>query len=137
VSCEGVLGFEDELEGLFLDQVLVPPVGHGQSSNPGRQAGRFLKGPIPLAWLRRAAVLPGKALAVGLAVWFLSGLRGGRKDGLKLTRNTLEQLGVTDRWAKSRGLQALREAGLIEYVSKHGKNPVVTLLEVREDDAAV
>jgi hypothetical protein len=47
------------------------------SSKPPKIQGEFLKGPIPLAWLGRAAKLPGKAsLATALAVMFGTGQRG-------------------------------------------------------------
>ena len=45
------------------------------SRRPPRQIGHFVMGPIPLAWLGPATRLPGKALAVGLAIWYLRGLK--------------------------------------------------------------
>jgi hypothetical protein len=38
---------------------------------PGQE---FLCGPVPLPWLRRAATLRGKALAIGIALWFKAGV---------------------------------------------------------------
>ena len=35
----------------------------------------FLKGPIPLSWLIRASSEGGKALLVGIYIWFISGVR--------------------------------------------------------------
>ena len=35
----------------------------------------FIKGPIPLAWMMAAAMLPGKSLHVGLVLWYLAGLK--------------------------------------------------------------
>jgi len=89
-----------------------------------------------MAWLGRACALPGKALAVALAIWFLSGLRRGEKVGLKLTGEILKRFDVSDRWKKSRALTALREAGLIEVEQRPGKNPLVTIVEVKEAQAA-
>lgn len=37
---------------------------------PGR---RFLKGPIPWSWIAAAAILPSRALLVGLCLWRLAG----------------------------------------------------------------
>ena len=34
----------------------------------------FLKGPIPGEWLHRAAKLPGRALHVARALWYLAGV---------------------------------------------------------------
>jgi hypothetical protein len=38
-----------------------------------KRTDRFLKGPVPMPWLATAARLPGKALAVGIALWRLGG----------------------------------------------------------------
>src|SRR5271166_4644456 len=38
----------------------------------------FIKGPIPLAWITAAAMLPGKSLHAGLALWYLAGLKKTR-----------------------------------------------------------
>src|SRR5436190_17675163 len=71
---------------------------------------RFLKGPIPWAWLMRAAQLPGRALHIGVALWFLSGLT--RSFTVKLGGRPLAELGV-DRHSKYRALRQLENAGLI------------------------
>jgi DNA-binding transcriptional ArsR family regulator len=92
----------------------------------------FLRGPIPLPWLARASVLPGKALAVALALYFLSGLRGNQLHDLRLSSATLKRLGVGDRSTKYRALRALERAGLVRVVRQRGKNPLVTILQ---DDA--
>src|SRR5262249_22725018 len=55
---------------------------------PGRphKAHRFLKGPVPWPWLRRAMALPGKALAVGLMLWLQGGITGRRTVSFCLAR---------------------------------------------------
>ena len=45
------------------------------SKAPSIRPDLFLKGPIPLPWLAVAATLPGKALAVGIIIWFLQGIQ--------------------------------------------------------------
>src|SRR5262249_50139747 len=80
------------------------------SRRPSHQLGHFVKGPIPLAWLGSAAGLPGKALAVGLAIWFQRGLK--KCETVTLTGPILHQFGV-DRHAKYRALTALEKAGLV------------------------
>jgi len=52
--------------------------------------GRFLKGPIPLDWIIAAAKLPGKALHVGIALWFLAGLKRSRT--VVLTPSSMRQV---------------------------------------------
>jgi len=88
---------------------------------------RFLKGPIPWAWLMRAAELPGRALHTAVALWFLSGVT--RSETVKLSGRPLAELGV-DRHAKYRALAALEGAGLVRVTRSPGRNPVVTLLPV-------
>jgi hypothetical protein len=96
---------------------------------PKNQSDKFLKGPVPLAWLMSAARLPGKALAVGIVLWFRSGLLRSNKVSLPSTLLTL--FGV-DRHAKVRALNALEKASLIAVERCNGKNPIVTLLETTE-----
>jgi hypothetical protein len=62
----------------------------------------YLRGPIKLAWLQAAARLPGKALAVGIALWHLAGLRRTHSY-LPLSSERLAPFGVS-RYAKDRAL---------------------------------
>ena len=98
-----------------------------------RQGGEFIKGPIPLPWLSRAAGLPGKApLAVALAIRFEAGRR--RSNEIVLTTAILERFCV-NRKAKYRGLNALEEAKLVSVQRRLRRNPVVTILEVGDEHA--
>ena len=89
------------------------------------QSGHFLKGPVPLDWLERAADLPGKALTVGLALWFVVGLVGGNR--VKLKRKTLDRFKIS-RQAYHRALVKLSEAGLIVVEQEPGQSPSVTVI---------
>lgn len=92
-----------------------------------RIKGEFLKGPIPLAWLSKAARLRAKsALAVALAVWFESGRR--RSMEVKLTTDIPQRFGV-NRKAKYRALTALEREGLITVTRGPRRNPVVVIQE--------
>ena len=51
-----------------------PPETH-KVSNLWDATVPFIKGPIPLAWMMAAATPPGKCLHVGLALWYLAGLK--------------------------------------------------------------
>jgi hypothetical protein len=93
---------------------------------PRRPTGGFLKGPIPLPWLSSAARLPGKALAVGLALWFESGRK--RRRQVTLTGPILERFRVS-RFATYRALHFLEQAALVTVDRRVGKNPIVTLLD--------
>ena len=92
-----------------------------------KRGERFLKGPIPAEWLSRAAKLPGKALHVGLAVWFAAGLAKCRR--VKLTRGALALFGVGRRQTAYRGLKRLEESGLVAVDRGKGQNASVELLE--------
>jgi hypothetical protein len=75
-----------------------------------KRGEKFLKGPIPWIWLTRAAQQPGKALHVGIAIWFLAGVR--RTRTVRLSNHNLITLGV-ERNGKYRALCALEKAGLV------------------------
>lgn len=96
-----------------------------KSSRPPRRVqGTFLKGPIPMNWLQRAAKLSGKALHLGVALWFRAGLVGSLT--VKLANADLAAMGVA-RDAKYEGLQRLKAAGLITIEQQPGRAPTVTL----------
>ena len=91
---------------------------------------KFLKGPIPLNWLCKAAQLPGKSLQVAIAIWFLAGCNNS--STVKLNQAILTDFGVT-RYCKYRALEWLSGAGLIAVQEINGKNPLVTVLPVPEE----
>jgi hypothetical protein len=97
-----------------------------------RIKGRFIP-PIPMPWFDRAAVLPGKALAVGMVLWYLA--RRGRSQTVVLTQAALKQHGL-GRWAKYRALKALESAGLVSVRRRDRKNPQVTLLDSSAEPAS-
>jgi len=91
-----------------------------------RVQGRFLKGPIPLQPIARAARLPGQALAVYLAIHHRAALT--RNATVTLPKGLLEQFGVS-RDAKARALYALEQASLIAVERNSGKIARVRLLQ--------
>jgi len=103
--------------------IALKPKRESKPSRTGTK--RFLKGPIPLNWLGTAAKQSGKALHVGIALWFLSGLKRSRE--IALSQSTLSLFGVT-RHSGYRGLTELENAGLVSVDRHPGRNPVVTIL---------
>ena len=93
----------------------------------------FLKGPIPLAWLGTAAKLPGKTLATAVAIMFEVGRR--RSPEITLTTAILQRFGVS-RKAKYRALKHLQSAGLIAVHQKPRRNPVVKVLDIKDQTLA-
>lgn len=93
---------------------------------PRPQKGEaFLKGPIPLAWLERAARLPGKSLQAAVALWYAAGLT--RSARIPLSNVSGHRFGL-DRNAKYRALAWLERAGLVTVERKLGRAPIVTIL---------
>lgn len=86
---------------------------------------KFIRGPIPLEWIARANALPGKAGAVGLALWFLVGVQKSRT--VKLT-GEVERIAACGRKALYPALAALEKAGLVTVERKPGARAVVTIL---------
>lgn len=86
---------------------------------------KFIKGPIPLEWIARANALPGKAGAVGLALWFLVGVQKNRT--IKLT-GEVELIAACNRKTVYQALAAIEGAGLIAVHRKPGARAVVTIL---------
>ncbi|MGE0766247.1 MAG: hypothetical protein AB7L90_07255 [Hyphomicrobiaceae bacterium] len=92
-----------------------------------RRGERFLKGPVPLAWLEAAARLPGKSLHAGIALWYAAGL--ARSSAIPLSNIAGGAFGL-DRNAKYRALAWLEEAGLVKVERNLGRAPIVTILEL-------
>lgn len=93
---------------------------------PCEETKRFIKGPVPYDWMCRANALPGKAGAVGIALWFLVGVKRTRTFRLTID---IVRIARCTRKAIYRALEALEEAGLIQVVERRrGRKPVVTVL---------
>lgn len=85
----------------------------------------FLRGPISMEWLGRAAQLPGKTLHVAVALQWLRGMTGDKP--FKLTQKALDRLWVS-RDAASDGLSRLEREGLIRVERKAGQRPTIWIL---------
>ena len=85
----------------------------------------FLRGPVPLDWLGRAAALPGKTLNVAIALWWRHGMAKGKP--FKLTQQALKSLHV-ERDAASAGLVRLEQAGLIQVERRTGQRPIISIV---------
>ena len=115
-----------QIEKLKIDHQQWPEmVTISVSRTPPKCVEHFLKGPIPLAGLAEAGKLPGRALHVGMAIWYRYGLE--KSLTVSVSSKVLAEFGV-DRFAKRRALDALAEAKLISVVHHHGRNPIVTII---------
>jgi len=88
-------------------------------------SAQFIKGPVPLAWITQANALPGKAGAVGIALWFLAGVKKTR--AFRTTRQ-VEEIAACGRKAVYAALEALQAAGLIKFTPAKGARPAVEIL---------
>lgn len=93
-------------------------------ASPKLSMARFIKGPIPLEWVERAARLPGRSLHVALALWYLAGLK--RSMTVSVSNRALESFGI-DRFAKRRALDWMEKAGLVRVEKVNGRSPTVTI----------
>ena len=84
----------------------------------------FLRGPIPLAWLEKAAHLGGKALHVGVSLWFLAGVT--KSATVRFNQNKQERFGVK-RDAARRAIRLLEGAGLVSVTKGEGRCSLVSL----------
>ncbi len=92
-----------------------------------RRASRYLKGPVPLALLQKAASLPGKALALYLAIRHRFDLR--YTPEVTLPADYLAAWGI-DKDAKRRARATLEEAGLIRVAGRGpGRSIRVAIVE--------
>ena len=115
---------------MYIDDRSIPVKRVRHDSSTGRYIDAplnapFLKGPIPMAWLNEAAKLPGKALNLGIAIWWLAGM--SKTTAFKLTGKALDQLDIS-RDAASSALKRLEAQGLIRVQRLPGQRPTVEIL---------
>jgi DNA-binding MarR family transcriptional regulator len=95
-----------------------------------RRLDRFLKGPIPIKEIATAARLPGKALALLLAIHHRIDLTG--KAIITLPSGLLAELGIS-RDGKARGLNKLEQAGLIRVTRSSGRAAQIELQPTQKE----
>jgi DNA-binding transcriptional ArsR family regulator len=96
--------------------------GRRRVSSVGR---KFIAGPVDVDWLSQARRLGGPALWVGLALWFLRGLK--RSNSFAVSNLMMQEWDVLPD-AKSRALRKLEKAGLITIERRGKRSPRVTLV---------
>jgi hypothetical protein len=92
---------------------------------------KFVRGPIPMNWIRAAIPLGRKSINVVLAVWFLAGFK--RESQVKLTAATLADFDVTSQAARAI-LRRFETAGLVVVDRKRGRSPIITILDVNKSN---
>lgn len=95
------------------------------------RASHFIRGPILIEWVRQAAALPGKALVVGLAIYFKAGM-GKPDEPVPVSTQLLVRFGVPRRTGH-RAIDALESASLVEVDRHRGRAPRVKILAAPEE----
>ncbi len=109
------------------DLAALRDAAHGRPPRH-RPGDRFLRGPVPWDWLRRAAALPGKALAAGLLLWLEAGC--ARSRTVRFSKARSADLGCHPHTVR-RGLRQLEGARLVSVERLAGRSVNVTLLDAR------
>ena len=105
-------------------QVPVERVGTATCAcHKAHRAERFLKGPIPLSWIRDHIRDPADRLLLVLLAH--SDMQKTRV--LKVTADVLRDAGVESRKVVYRALSALEANGVLGVLRKRGRRPVVRL----------
>jgi len=105
----------------------------------GRASAPFIKGPLCREWIVRASRLRKPALIVALALYFRAGVvkddfirrKQAESRPIRCDRSMKKAFGISPS-QMSRGLQALREAGLIVVIKGGaGRCPVVAIVNIQ------
>ena len=104
----------------------LPAAPRSNRKTPSRREP-FLKGPIPLPWLAKAATLRKPALPAGLCLWFHRGV--SCQTQIRVSGSVRKKLGLSA-GQMLRGLRALSQANLIRFTKTgRGRCAVVEIVE--------
>ena len=115
---------EVKIGSIDLSDILRQQGLNSVKANPSK---KFYVRTIPLPWVMKVTALRGKSAAVGIVLWYLSGV--SKKSTVILSGVQLKKFGI-HRLAGSRALKWLELAALVRVERKDNKSPRVTILEV-------
>jgi hypothetical protein len=95
---------------------------------PRPRKGEAYCGPLPMSWVERAAVLPGRAWHLACALWFEASCARGKSASVRLPAKTRRRFGLADRYTFYRALRTLEVEGLVRVRTWPGQSPLITLL---------
>jgi hypothetical protein len=113
------------LRDIDLDKELGIYTPNKPNPLPKRQPGLFIKGPIPLDWLKKANNLGGSTGLVATMLWFYAGIACSKT--IKLDSKIDDVTGLT-RQTRQGILKRLEWHGLIKLFPQRGGYPRVTIL---------
>ena len=94
---------------------------------------RFIKGPIPLDWVKASSVCGRRSIDVAVILWFAAGIQ--RSNPFKLSQTVLSELVIPAKTAR-RILIRMQSIGIVVVDFHRGRSPLVTILDLpasRED----
>lgn len=115
--------FDKNISADNIDQQLVDTPTLKRARTKRRR--RFVKGPIPLPWVRDHCKDPAFRLLLVIKAW--SAML--KSDAVKLSADLLRDAGIGDRQMAYRALATLESMGTIEVVRLKGRRPSVKLLD--------
>jgi hypothetical protein len=104
------------------------PLKDAKQKKPKRKKYKLFVPNIPLPWIMPVFNLSGDALKMAIIVWRTYKMNNG-KDTFKLTKKYLEPFGV-NRFQRYRGLERLKESGLVDVDFQKGRAPIIKILNV-------
>lgn len=113
------------LKDIDIDKALGISPPNKPTAITKRQPGLFIKGPIPLEWLKKANNLGGSAGLVAVMLWFYAGITCSKT--IKLDSKIDDVTGLT-RQTRQDILKRLEWHGLIRLFPQRGGYPRVTIL---------
>jgi hypothetical protein len=125
--------FSEIIDGERVKIVTMSPVLPTNGNNVDKSEP-YIRGPIPLWWVKAAASIPGKALFVGLMIWRWYHISG--KQPVKCSQEKFSDIGIS-RSHRKRILSDLRDSGLISFSQESNKAPMVSVVTERHRDDSV
>ncbi len=126
--------FDPEAVGRTMTAADLNALTRPRLPRPGN-GEQYIGGPIPIGWVMRAAVLPGKAFHLGIALWFEAGRSPSKDPVVTLSAGLIARFGLSARPTRTRALEALEAAGLVSVEKWTGRPPVVTILPADPPEA--
>ena len=124
---------QDEFSREALDtlnqKTSFPSVVDLKPRHKTRQIEPFLRGPVPMSWLMEAfKVAGGGGLMLGLRLWWVKGMTGGKVISVNVSRLETGQ-SQRNKW---RMLKLLEGAGLLRKTPQPGKRLQIELLAKKQ-----
>lgn len=94
----------------------------------------FIKGPIPMTWVKEMLKLPASASQISFILWFIAGMRKTRNIEINLSRMKDFNISKVTAW---RSIGYLEKANLVSVERKPGRKLTITLLAPEEKETAI